>query len=107
MIAMQVLWDENVGSNDDYDENNKNVERIESHESENRWEALEELKERNVLSIGLIESFFQATLNIFLFAWTPILTSSSSSGQINVGYTFCCFILTMILGTNMFEVIPF
>jgi len=99
MVAMQLLWDENVGS-DETDNKNTYMEQKE----EKTCEALEELKERNVLSIGLIESFFQACFNIYLFSWTPILTGSTPLGKINVGYTFCIFIFTMILGTNFFEI---
>jgi hypothetical protein len=32
------------------------------------WEALQELKKRDVLSIGIIESLFQACLNLFIFS---------------------------------------
>ncbi len=50
-----------------------------------------------------MESLFLGTNTIFLFAWTPIL-QSSTSGDINVGIIFVCFIMSMIIGTMLFEV---
>jgi hypothetical protein len=50
-----------------------------------------------------MESLFLGTNTIFLFAWTPIL-QSSATGDINVGIIFVCFIMSMIIGTMLFEV---
>jgi hypothetical protein len=61
------------------------------------------LKKREVLSVGIMESLFLGTNTIFLFAWTPIL-QSSATGDINVGIIFVCFIMSMIIGTMLFEV---
>ena len=66
--------------------------------------AFSELKKREVLSMGIIESLFQAVLNIYLFAWTPILQNSTDIKNINVGFIFTCFIFAMILGTKLFEI---
>jgi hypothetical protein len=92
MIATQLMWDENK----------PNAESTTSFGTSFN-DALKELKKRDVLSIGIIESLYQAVLNIYLFAWTPILQSSTDKG-INVGFIFTCFVITMILGTTFYEI---
>ena len=66
-------------------------------------EAFGELKKREVLCVGLIESLSMAVLNIFLFSWTPILQNSTDGG-INVGFIFTCMVITLILGTTIYEI---
>lgn len=93
MIAIQAFWAEN-----------KPEENIHKGMGRSFSEAFAELKKREVLSMGIIESIFQAVLNIYLFAWTPILQNSTTSENINVGFIFTSFIFTMILGTKLFEI---
>jgi hypothetical protein len=92
MIASQCLWAENKPNAESPTGMNKNF-----------MEALKELKKREVLSMGIIESIFQAVFNIYLFAWTPILQNSTITG-INVGFIFTCFVTTMIIGTKIYEI---
>ena len=66
-------------------------------------EALKELKKPDVLCIGLIESLYQGVLNIFLFAWQPLLESSIDK-PINPGFIFTCFVISLILGAGLFEI---
>jgi hypothetical protein len=91
MICTQVFWDENRPNADS------------SRSKGTFLGALNELKKREVLTIGIIESTYQAVVNIYLFSWTPILQYSSTTG-INVGFIFTCFVITLILGTHIFEI---
>ena len=92
-IAIGVLWDENKPL-----ENNP----------QSTWSQLEnafkELKNVDVLCIGLIEGIALGILNIFLFSWTPILKQSTPGGM-NVGFIYTCMVLTMIIGTKSYEVL--
>jgi hypothetical protein len=92
MIATQCLWAENKPNAESHSSMNKNF-----------MEACKELKKREVLCMGIIESLFQAVVNIYLFAWTPILQNSTDTG-INVGFIFTCFVTTMIMGTTIYEI---
>lgn len=65
--------------------------------------AFGELKKREILTIGIVESLFQAVLNIFIFAWTPILQRTLNS-SFNPGMIFICFVLMIILGTKLYEI---
>ena len=91
-IVIAILWDENKPMA------NSKVSALSQFA-----EACMELKKREVLSVGLIESIVMAVLNIFLFSWTPILKNSTTGG-INVGFIFTCMVLTMIVGTKTYEV---
>lgn len=91
-LSMAFLWDENKPGADN---------------ASNAWvqckEALNEFKKRDVLTIGIIESLWQAVLNIFIFAWTPILQSTTTS-NFNPGMVFISFVLMIIMGTKLYEV---
>jgi predicted MFS family arabinose efflux permease len=91
-VTIWFLWDENKPNS----EGKQNL-------TKSYTEAFQELKKREVISVAVMESLFMATNSIFLFAWTPIL-QSSSGGDINVGIIFICFIMSMITGTMLFEV---
>ena len=43
-------------------------------------------------------------LNIYLFSWTPIL-KQSTPGDMNVGFIYTSMVLTMIVGTKLYEVL--
>jgi hypothetical protein len=92
MISMFSLWGEN-----------KSPENLLKGMGKSFTEAFSELKKREVLSMGLIESLFQAVINIYLFIWTPILQNSTDK-LINVGFIFTCFVIALILGTTLFEI---
>lgn len=91
-LIILVLWDEN-----------KPNESGRTNINQSFGEAFKELKKREVLTVGIMESLFLAVYSIFLFAWTPILTNTIS-GEMNVGIIFVCFVMSMITGTLIFEV---
>ena len=64
---------------------------------------MRELKKKEVLCIGLIESIYQGVLSIFIFAWQPVLESSINK-PINPGFIFTCFVISLILGAGLFEI---
>jgi hypothetical protein len=92
MMSMFSMWSEN-----------RSAENILKGMGKSFLEAFSELKKREVLSMGLIESLFQAVINIYLFMWTPILQNSTEK-EINVGFIFTCFVIALIVGTTVFEI---
>jgi hypothetical protein len=66
-------------------------------------EAFKELRKREVLSIGIMESLYNAVINIFIFSWTPLLQRSTSTHNLQVGFVFLCFVNSVIIGTSLFE----
>jgi len=67
--------------------------------------AFQELKKREVLTVGLVEGLFHGVLQIFLFAWTPILQLSTSNRDMNVGMVSICIVFMLIVGTLVYEII--
>lgn len=91
MIVIQINWKEN-----EIQIKNKTIGSCYS-------EAFQELKKREVLSVGLAESITLAVQNLYLFLWTPILLSTAQS-DINIGFIFFCMVTSIIIGTKMFEI---
>jgi MFS family permease len=100
LIVIFLLWDENKPNSTQMagEKENPNLKKSSSFR-----EALNELKKRDVLSIGIIESLFQACLNLFIFSWTPLLQRSTSFTEINIGFIFVCYVIMLIIGTAIFE----
>ncbi len=92
-ISITFLWDENrPGQN----QNSTTLNQFS--------EAFEELKKREVLTVGIMESFWQAVLNIFIFAWTPILQHTTTE-KFNPGMVFITFVMLIIAGTKVYELV--
>lgn len=66
-------------------------------------EAFKELRKREVLCIGVMESLYNAVVNIFIFSWTPLLQRSTNVDNLQVGFVFICFVCSVIIGTSLFE----
>jgi hypothetical protein len=67
--------------------------------------AYQELKKREVLTVGLVEGLFHGVIQIYLFAWTPILQLSSVNRDMNVGLVSICIVFMLIIGTLIYEII--
>lgn len=89
-VFIYILWDENKPNSD--------PTKITSFR-----DAWAEIKKREVLSIGLIESFFQGMLTLFVFAWTPLL-QATVNGPINIGLISICFVIMLITGTCLYDI---
>ena len=93
-ISIAILWDEN-----------KPAGQSQNTSTLNQFsEAFEELKKREVLTVGIMESFWQAVLNIFIFAWTPILQHTTTE-KFNPGMVFITFVMLIIAGTKVYELV--
>lgn len=66
-------------------------------------DALQDLKDPKILCIGLIESFYSAVLNIYIFSWTPLL-QHSTIGEINVGFVYILFVIFSLLGAAFYDI---
>ena len=93
IVYISIFWKEN---------------KLQVPKNESTWtqldEAFKELKKVDVLCIGLIEGLVWASLNIYLFSWTPIL-KQSTPGEMNVGFIFTAMVLSMIIGTKSYKLI--
>jgi hypothetical protein len=65
---------------------------------------LNTLKEdKALLGVGIIESLFKVSLNLFLFIWTPLLEESAGE-HIHPGAIFVCFMVARLIGSELFQV---
>lgn len=58
---------------------------------------------RELLVLGVIQSLFESVMYIFIFAWTPIL-STENSKELNdsLGLIFSCFMLACMIGPKVY-----
>lgn len=66
-------------------------------------EALDLLKDKTILSVGLIECFYFSVLGIYIFSWTPLLQKSTSY-EVNVGLIYFLFVIFSLLGASFYEI---
>ena len=97
-VVISRLWDEN-----------KLLARIENRDNnlsciDHFSLALNELKNKKILYIGIIEGLAMTILNFVLFSWTPILKEVSPSGKINSGLSFISMILCIFIGINFYDI---
>lgn len=93
-LIVFFTWDENKPASDE-----------KSNFKELYKDALKELKKREILTVGIIESLIQAVLNVFIFAWTPLLQMTVENGSFNPGMAFINFVLLIILGAKLYEIV--
>ena len=67
-------------------------------------ESFNELKKKDVLYIGIIESITASSWGLFFFSWTPILNSLSPNNHVNVGFVYICFVMALIGGAMLYEI---
>lgn len=58
--------------------------------------------DKALFSVGIIESTFSVSMNLFLFIWTPLL-EETVGGYIHPGSVFVCFMLARLIGSELFE----
>lgn len=65
--------------------------------------ALDHMKQdKPLLAVGIIESCFKISLQLFMFMWTPLLEETSGS-LIHPGSIFVCFMLARLAGSELFN----
>lgn len=90
IVYVQNNWEENVG-----------MQTIPSLKDQlYSLCSMKEYRHRNVLVLGLIQSFFESAMYIFVFAWTPIL--SRVQPDIPHGMIFSLFMIASMLGSQLF-----
>lgn len=65
------------------------------------WTCIKE--DKALLSLGIIESCFKISLQLFIFIWTPLL-EETVGGFIHPGSVFVCFMIARLMGSELFEV---
>jgi len=66
----------------------------------NAWIRIKD--DRKIALLGIIQSFFEGSMYIFVFMWTPALESTSEHG-IYHGWIFASFMICVLIGSNLFK----
>jgi len=69
----------------------------------NAWTKL--LADSKIIYLGIIQSFFEGAMYIFVFMWTPALEETSPwTGQlISHGWIFASFMICVLIGSTLFQ----
>ncbi|CAB4056655.1 unnamed protein product [Lepeophtheirus salmonis] len=58
--------------------------------------------DKSTLYVGGVQSIFESCMYIFVFLWTPVL-SDGPSGSAPLGTIFSCFMICIMIGSNIFS----
>ena len=61
------------------------------------------LKNSEIFSLGLIDSMFNCSIQLFIFVWTPVLQKTAHIKHINVGMIFTLFIISILTQNKLLE----
>lgn len=61
--------------------------------------------DRRILYLGLVQSLFEGSMYVFVLEWTPALNRAANSEEIPHGYIFAGFMLSVMAGSSMFNVL--
>lgn len=59
------------------------------------------LRDRTILFLGCVQSIVESCMYIFVFLWTPVLSSDSAP----LGMIFSCFMVAIMIGSSSFSVL--
>jgi len=110
-IYIQLNWNENYGDTGAKDDKK---EKKENKKEEKKSSALIEgisviFKDFTILSVGLIQSFFEAAMYIFVFLYSPILEEahklSGHDDELPFGLIFAGFMVCIMIGSRIFNIL--
>jgi MFS family permease len=104
-FGARFLWEENYGE----DNNNEAT----NEKGRGKWhDGLKNaltttLRNRDVLLCGLISSFFEGSMYIFVFMWTPLLKSFlvDPNEDLPFGLIFATFMVCCMSGSSLFSIL--
>jgi hypothetical protein len=85
-----------------WDENKPNQEGTE-HIFDSIKEGICLLKHPHILALGLIDSIYYCSLQIKMFAWTPILEETVHTNHINIGMIYLVMTISSLIHNKILE----
>jgi hypothetical protein len=86
-----------------WDENKPN-----SSQSENLFKSLGEasklLKVPSIVTLGITDSLYQSSIQIFVFVWTPVLQISAKGETINPGMCYLLMLTSFLIQNKVLEI---
>lgn len=91
-LVIMAKWSENYG-----DANSDVFSTVAT-----AWDRLWD--DQKIALLGMIQSFFEGAMYIFVFMWTPALASTSNS-ELFHGWIFASFMICVLIGSNIFNLL--
>lgn len=66
-------------------------------------EGMTQLKEPQIFSLGIVDSFYYCSIQVLIFVWTPALQITAENANINPGMIFLIMILFFLTQNKMLE----
>jgi len=71
----------------------------------NAWTAMKQ--DKKIILLGVVQSFFEASMYTFVFMWTPALQNAAPKGETEAialpfGVIFACFMVCIMIGSSIF-----
>lgn len=89
-IIIAMTWNENTGDS--------SIDLAST--LNNAWQKLKE--DKKIALLGIIQSFFEGAMYVFVFMWTPALESTSKF-PIYHGWVFASFMICTLIGSGLFR----
>mmetsp|Transcript_20791 Transcript_20791/g.49369 ORF Transcript_20791/g.49369 Transcript_20791/m.49369 type:complete len:491 (-) Transcript_20791:239-1711(-) len=107
-VGAAVLWEENYG-----EESSGDQELTNGKGGRGKWyDGLKNaftttIRNREILLCGFISSFFEGSMYIFVFMWTPLLRSflEDPNGDLPFGLIFATFMVCCMTGSSIFSIL--
>ena len=105
-LLATCLWEENFGET--ADDNGKTSKTSASGQFKNAF--FTAIRNPDILSIGIISSLFEGSMYIFVFMWTPALTTlakaemGDSFDGLPFGVIFSTFMVSCMAGSSIFSI---
>lgn len=104
---IQMNWGENYGNTETKNEKEKEKEKKSSSALVEGISVV--LKDFTILSVGLIQSFFESAMYIFVFLYCPILEEahklSGYKDELPFGLIFAGFMICIMIGSRIFNIL--
>jgi MFS transporter, MFS domain-containing protein family, molybdate-anion transporter len=109
-IFCATLWEENYG--EEHHANGREEEKNDDGRQSNWSDGLKNafvvtVRSRDILLCGIISSLFEGSMYIFVFMWTPALTSlmEDKKADLPFGVIFSTFMISCMAGSSLFSIL--
>lgn len=109
-IFCASMWEENYG--EDQKSNGREEEKADDGRQTNWYDGLKNafvvtVRSRDILLCGIISSLFEGSMYIFVFMWTPALTTLIADKDVKLpfGVIFSTFMISCMAGSSLFSIL--
>jgi len=98
-----TLWEENYGESDEAGEDGEPRKAAKWYDGL-RNAFVTTMRSQDIYLAGAISSLFEGSMYIFVFMWTPALTSKADSSELPFGIIFSTFMVCCMAGSSLFSI---